>query len=257
MTAPGPALTEIAYRLPHADASVLMDLRTLLARVPQLSVAPGRLTLIPAAPVGALPLTVFETAAVDVPQVRFTTSDGGSHVLESASASSGGVLPGELAGRLGPHVYAVDHTGVNLPASTSADLWSRTVERIAGSSAMYRYPTGEPWPFVLPSTTAERDAEITAFVAGREPRFELVLDEWLSVPLWQFALRTDLTRAALEAMFPEPDGVAFPGLGEVFRAVTVRGRPLIRFDLYYRGDDALNDWETGKWLVTAGGRMRG
>ncbi|GAA3454323.1 hypothetical protein [Dactylosporangium matsuzakiense] len=249
-------LTEIAYRLPHADGSFLTHLRTLLGGVAPLSAAPGRLTLTPAAPVGALPVTVFETAAVDVAQVRFTTSDGDAYALESPPGpSGGGVAFGDLAARLAAHVEAVDHTGVNLPAASSAQLWRQTVDRIAGSSAMYRYPTGEPWPFVLPATAAELDGAITAFVAGREPRFELVRDDWLAEPLWQFALRTDLSRAALERMFPEPDGTAFPGLGEVFRAVTVRGRPLVRFDLYYRGDGAPDDWETGEWLVTAGGRI--
>jgi hypothetical protein len=124
---------------------------------------------------------------------------------------------------------------------------------------MYRYPTGEEWPFVLPSTTDEILGDIRDFVVGREPRFELVYDKGLAQTEWQFALWTDLTRAELELLFPEPEGITFPGLEEIFRVVPVI-HPWpglgIRFDLCYRIDDGPSDWETGEWLVTEGGRIR-
>ncbi|MFG2040237.1 hypothetical protein [Dactylosporangium sp. NPDC048998] len=174
------------------------------------------------------------------------------------------VVPGvdmaELTRRLAGYVHAVDHTGVNIPAGVvPVTRWLDIVHSLAAISTMYRYPTGEPWPFVLPSTAAEFGDDIRVFVTGREPRFELVHDEWTAQPLWQFALYTDLSRAELEQRFPEPDGTAFPGLGEVFRAVTVRSPwpgLQVRFDLYYRHIGAPTDWETGEWLVTAGGRIR-
>jgi hypothetical protein len=117
----------------------------------------------------------------------------------------------------------------------------------------------EEWPFVLPSTPGELRDDIRDSVVGREPRFELVHDEWLTRTQWQFALWTDLTRAELERLFPEPEGITFPGLEEVFRVVPVRHPwpgPGIRFDLCYRVEDGPSDWETGEWLVTEGGRIR-
>jgi hypothetical protein len=150
---------------------------------------------------------------------------------------------------------------VNLPSClTSAKQWQDLVGGLASASTMYRYPTGEEWPFVLPSTEEELAADIREFVVGREPRFELVHDQWLRQPQWQFALWTDLTRAELELLFPEPEGLTFPNLAEIFRVVPVR-HPwpglCIRFDLFYRIDDGPSDWETGEWLVTGGGRIPG
>ncbi|TDC05498.1 hypothetical protein E1265_35415, partial [Streptomyces sp. 8K308] len=154
----------------------------------------------------------------------------------------------------------VDHPGVNVPTRLAPpERWRELVDALASASTMYRYPTGEEWPFVLPSTPDERRDDIRDFVVGREPRFELVHEEWLTEPHWQFALWTDLTRAELEGLFPEPEGFTFPELEDVFRVVPVV-HPWsglgIRFDLCYRVDDGPTDWETGEWLVTAGGRMR-
>jgi hypothetical protein len=79
-----------------------------------------------------------------------------------------------------------------------------------------------------------------------EPRFELVYDQWRTQTEWQFALWTDLSRAELELMFPEPEGTTFPGLEEIFRSVPVH-HPWpgmdIRFDLCYRVEDSPSDWK--------------
>lgn len=127
----------------------------------------------------------------------------------------------DLTSRLAGHVKRIDHTGVNLPASaTSSEQWRNLVSAIASASTMYRYPTGEEW---------------------------------------QFALWTDLTRAELELMFPEPEGITLPGLEEIFRVVRTYHPwpgPGIRFDLCYRIENSPSDWETGEWLVTQGGRIR-
>jgi hypothetical protein len=321
-------LQAITYRLPHSEASTafLSALRTMLAVVPYVAAAPGRIQLTPPAPAGALPVTVFELADVPGPQLRcgdawslnvdaavtpvaagplsaapteatrssavrpppaagspeadttatvaprppmaphtaaFSTAaasgTAASTVAAAAAAEPPGVDMADAAALLGGHVAAVDHTGVNLPAATVPPVrWADIVAAIAEVSTLYRYPTGEPWLFVLPSTQSEHADDIRDFPDGREPRFEVVHDEWLDGLLWQFALHTDLSREELEAMFPEPAGVAFPGLGEVFRAVTVRSPwpgMQLRLDLYYhRG--LRSDWETGEWLVAEGGRIR-
>ncbi|WP_020579679.1 hypothetical protein [Actinopolymorpha alba] len=198
------------------------------------------------------------------PEVAFNTGHS-IGVRCSPDATDTRTLPArvemaDLVRRLAGHVQRVDHTGVNLPTcTTSPQQWQDLLSGLASASTMYRYPTGEDWPFVLPSTSDEFFGDIRDFVVGREPRFELVYDQWLTQVQWQFALWTDLTRAELELRFPEPEGITFPGLGEIFRVVPVI-HPWpglsIRFDLFYRIDDGPSDWETGEWLVTKGGRIR-
>ncbi|WP_406840482.1 hypothetical protein ACICHK_37785 [Streptomyces sp. AHU1] len=268
-------LCEITFLLPDDSASrtFLDELRRLLSEVAYADfTAPsgtagrpgGRLTLTPPRPAGARPVTAFELADVDAPEVALDT--GHSIGVSEAAGAQGTAAPpprigmADLTRRMAGHVRRVDHTGVNVPACvTPPERWRDLRTVFSSASAMYRYPTGEDWPFVLPATATELGTDIDEFVVGREPRFELVHDRWLTRTLWQFALWTDLTRTELERLFPEPDGFTFPELEEVFRVVPVAG-PWpgldIRFDLCYRIDDGPSAWETGEWLVTEGGRIR-
>jgi len=43
------------------------------------------------------------------------------------------------------------------------------------TSALYQYPTGEEWLFVIPATVDELHTDITYFIERREPRFEIGL----------------------------------------------------------------------------------
>lgn len=259
-------LTEITFRLPATPESrdFLAELRSLLGEVEYAEAGAGgdRLTLTPPRPVDARPVTTFELADVPSPEVAFDTgltlgiwSDG------AADGQSPTVELADLTQRLRGHVQRVDHTGVNLPGgATSPEQWRELLIALGSVSTMYRYPEGEEWPFILPSTPDELDGDIRDFVVGREPRFELVYAESQPRTEWQFALWTDLTRAELESLFPEPEGFTFPELQEIFRVVEVR-HPWpglgIRFDLCYRIEDSPSDWETGEWLVTDGGRITG
>lgn len=255
-------LSEITFRLPGTPESraFLGELRTLLAEVAYAESAADSLTLTPPRPAEALPATTFELADVSAPEIAFDTGHSIGLWGDDSQLLPANVEMAELTRRLAGHVRRVDHTGVNLPASaTPPQRWRDLVGALASASTMYRYPEGQEWPFVLPSTSDEFGGDISEFIVGREPRFELVYDEWLSQTMWQFALWTDLTRDELERLFPEPEGITFPGLEEIFRVVTVR-HPWpglgIRFDLCYRIEDGPSDWETGEWLVTEGGRIR-
>ncbi|MEO8287899.1 MAG: hypothetical protein ABI670_15835 [Chloroflexota bacterium] len=166
---------------------------------------------------------------------------------------------GELAKRLRGHVTGIDHLGVNLPTGkVSSAAWNGLIGSLAKSANVYRYPTGEDWPFIVPSTDSEFDGDISSFVAGRQPKFELVYDSWAADPLIQINLQTDLTRSQLEELLPEPYATAFPDLGDIFRTVYVYS-PWdglgMRIDLTYKGDGTPDDWATAKWLVTEGGRI--
>ncbi|MDQ0904126.1 hypothetical protein QFZ22_000111 [Streptomyces canus] len=268
-------LSEITFLLPDApeSRSFLDELRSLLAEVAYADFTGSagtvgrvgdRLTLTPPQPAEARPVTIFELSNVRAPEIALDTGhsigmwgDADTHETRALPAQ---VEMADLTRRLAGHVQRVDHTGVNVPAcATSPEQWRDLTTALASASTMYRYPTGEDWPFVLPSTSDELLGDIRDFVVGREPRFELVYDQWLTQTQWQFALWTDLTRAELEQMFPEPEGITFPELEEIFRVVPVLS-PWpgldIRFDLCYRVENGPSDWETGEWLVTEGGRIR-
>ncbi len=165
----------------------------------------------------------------------------------------------EVYGKLAGHVTRVDHTGINLPmALVSREQWEVFVSSLAGQTNLYEYPTGEPWLFVLPATQAEFGTDITDFPLGREPRFELVYDEYSPMPTIQIDIGTDLTRREVKKLFPEPFGISFPDLAEYFRTVYLwhewPGLD-IRFDIRFNNEDP-GSWETGEWLVTEGGRVR-
>lgn len=256
-------LEEVAFRLPDSPQSrqFLRDMRRLLEHVPYASSdAAGGLVLTPPAPVAARPVTMLRLADVPAPEVAL---DIGRIIGLRGSGPAprrDGVGLTDLIQRLDGHVRRVDHTGVNLPGrSVPTEEWDDLVHDIASAAAMYRYPTGEQWPFVLPSTVGELNTDILDFVVGREPRFELVYDPWDSHTTWQFALWTTLTRVDLEESFPTPFGIALPGLEDIFRTVYIR-HPWpnldIRFDLCFRIEDGPSNWETGEWLVTEGGRIR-
>jgi hypothetical protein len=166
----------------------------------------------------------------------------------------------DLARRLQGQLVRADHFGVNIPAKKiSSTEWEDFKTKIANHAALYRYPTGEEWPFVLPTDQAEFETDITSFTAGREPRFELVYDEWINYPLLQFALVTRLPRKTLEQLFLPPYSIAIPGLEDFFRSIYVFSPwpgLAFRFDLYYLGEEAEpGDWQTGAWMVRAGGRI--
>ncbi|MDR7323509.1 MULTISPECIES: hypothetical protein [Catenuloplanes] len=256
-------LAEIVFCLPASPAyrQFLDELRSLLAEVAYASSdAADSLVLTPPMPPSARPVT--RVGLADVPEPEIVLNIGRRIPLAGRNA-----IPdrermelADLARRLTGHVGRVDHTGVNLPTrSVPADEWHDLVRDLAAVAAMYHYPTGEPWPFILPATPGELTTDIRDFVVGREPRFELVHDEWSSHTTWQFALWTTLTRAELEELIPAPWGTGLPGLEDIFRTVYVRHacpNLEIRFDLCFRVDEGPSDWETGEWLVTEGGRIR-
>jgi hypothetical protein len=158
------------------------------------------------------------------------------------------------------HVTRIDHTGINLPSVlVSRETWEQFIGKIANNCNLYRYPTGEDWLFILPATEEEFTNDITIFPAGREPKFELVYDTFSPVPTIQIDIETDLLRSEIEQLFPAPYGVSFPDLADYFRTVYIDHEwpsLAIRFDLRFRNDNPDGSWETGKWLVEDGGRLR-
>lgn len=289
MTATRGRLDEVGYRFPTVtddERRAYRGLSALLERLPEGDVHGDGVALVPRSPEGSRPVTTFtpteggahlrlDGVGVERRFEGFALLDEGANAPEYAPGDLGGQLreddvgpyvefggtPSaglelpELARRLGDHVLGMDHTGVDLPAAnTDERAWEELVDGVAAASALYRYPTGEPWYFALSTTDAEFEEGVDRFPADRTPRFELVRAN--HGPVLQFAVRTDLARSEAETLLPEPYGVSFPGVDEFFRSVRV-AHPWsavgIRFDCYFR--DTADDWTTGEWLVTEGGRI--
>jgi hypothetical protein len=276
-------LREIAIFLPPEPpgaTACFAALADLLGEAPNCSRTDNGnwLSFTPQQPADALPKTTFGLLNLERPTILFDTElpidvpIGGVH-LRSRGAHSReypampitpqpdlALLPAaNLRDRLRGHIRRVDHFGVNLPTSIVArPAWDDLLSRLGAISALYRYP-GEEWPFIIPATAAEHTEDIRVFVAGREPKFELVYDAYTAVPIIQISIETDLTQAELTALLPAPYGLGLGGLEHLFRTVYL-DHPwpdfALRIDLSFRNDGPATDWDTGEWLVTQGGRMR-
>lgn len=261
-------------------------LKSILMELPNAKEADGDVTLFAVSPEHALPVTNFRTnTQAHIPAVEFDHNKGLSQVLNRFQPSQAkpesyakkhdelgiyyetstdgkkayGLPLQELRKRLQGHIVRIDHTGLNIPAKkASAKEWDDLLRVTALECALYEYPTGEPWPFILPATKQEFETGITAFPVGREPKFELVHDSFSLVPTIQIDIETDLERPEIERLFPSPYAVSWPNLAEYFRTVYVYHEwpgLIIRFDLRYKSDNPEHDWNTGKWLVMDGGRV--
>jgi hypothetical protein len=154
----------------------------------------------------------------------------------------------------------IDHTGVNIPSVLiSNEQWQQFIRTVARHTNLYKYPTTDVWPFILPATPEEYETDIIQFPAGREPKLELVYDTYSPIPTIQIDIETDLTRPEVEQLFPAPYGISFPDLADYFRTVYVHHEwpgLAIRFDIRFKNNQPGGDWETGQWLVEDGGRIK-
>lgn len=291
-------LTSITYTFPNntlGNQGFFRQLTALLAELPNAERRSGSLTITPSSPAGALPVTVFTQSDIPFLQLHLGTSQElalgvgnlqinpssildyklddtgfeqviskqdalGTYVeLHTSSATIYRLPMDELVKRLKGHIVRIDHTGINIPSTLiSKDEWRRFTDRVAKQANLYKYPTTDTWPFILPATKEEYETDITQFPSGREPKFEMVYDEYSPVPAIQIDIETDLTRPQVENLFPEPYGVSFPELADFFRTVYVQHELpglAVRFDIRFKSDKP-GDWETGKWLVRDGGRIK-
>lgn len=271
------------------------NLQKLLGQLPNANVTDSSIEMYASQPAHSLPATIFRQADVAFPQLHFdgnveesltvgnlqinpsptgisrvvgkpfeaVTKQDSLGVYCELQPSSLGLfrLPlEELCSRLDGHVIRIDHTGINLPTKlVTSDEWQHFIQYIAQQANVYNYPTGENWPFILPATREEHDSDITHFPIGREPKFEIVYDSFSPVPTIQIDVETDFERKEIERLFPQPYGISFPDLADFFRTVYIHHEwpgLNVRFDLRFKNDEPVGDWETGKWLVKDGGRIR-
>ena len=163
----------------------------------------------------------------------------------------------EVKTKLKGHVKRVDHTGINLPSSLySKQDWDNLLKYFSTVSNLYSYPTGEPWPFLLPSTLTENLNEINNFTILREPRFEIVYDNYTDIVTIQIDIETDLSKSEVESLFPKNQGIYFHSLEDSFKSIYLdySNHLDIRFDI--RFNCSHNSFESGEWFVSDGRRIR-
>jgi hypothetical protein len=273
-------LSRISYMFPAerpGAAEFFEHLTALLGRDPHSLVYEDLILLTPSDPEGARPETSLELAEIPIPKLVLETDlpvdtrvgnfyIHGSEVavdtppLElAAPAAAPTLMPfAELVERF-EGAIRLDHSGLNVPQSLYGEEdWQTLLRDLSTIADIYQYPTGESWFFLLPSTVDEAGGGITHFTPHRSPRFELVYDPFAQLPVVQFQIDTGLSREAVEEKLPEPYGLSFPGLDDVFRTVYVEHpwpELLLRFDLSFAQPDSQHEWATSEWLVKEGRRL--
>lgn len=163
----------------------------------------------------------------------------------------------EVKRKLSKHIKRVDHTGINLPTILfSNEEWNDLLIYFSSISNIYNYPTGKPWPFLIPTTEYENQNEITNFQILRDPKFELVYDEYTNIIAIHIDVETDLSKAEIEKLFPKDQGVYFDGCDYKAIYLDYREDFDIRLDIRCNyNSTTYGDWENGEWLVNKGGRI--
>jgi hypothetical protein len=268
-------LTQIVFFFPVAtklSQEFFSSMKMLFSELPSAVVEEEQITLTASNPKGAFPEIVLRHTEEATPFVSFVFTkleeEQINDVIRSFFVTSNSnsdiqhISLAELSNKIKGHLIRVDHLGFNIPSSQIAyQQWRDLLHTIAKTTTIYNYPTGEEWPFILPSTTEEFQSDIKDFCIGREPKFELVYDKYTSLIVFQFDIETDLKREEVEKMFPDPIGISFSGLEDFFRAVYVSSPwngIQMRFDIRLLDNGSIdnNNWKTGKWLVEEGKRIK-
>lgn len=191
-----------------------------------------------------------------------------SLLLDQARASA--ALPfAEVADRLTGSTVKVDHTGLVVPASVPSADWAKTIGFLAENAVVYDYPADVDgydtktarWLFTVPATSEEQFGEIT-IKQLRQPKFEMVWDAGIPVPVLQSDMETTLSRQQILALFPNDESFDIPGLEPFFRSVNATspwpGIRNVRFDLRYvdPNPEELTPWNSADFFVQEGTRVR-
>ncbi|MFC1711827.1 hypothetical protein ACFLZ1_04555 [Patescibacteria group bacterium] len=191
-------------------------------------------------------------------KVKFLKDKAGQYIeIYSGKKAYHVLTPEQLFNRLDGKLLELNHSGVNFgPKLLSIPDYLKIKKKLAVTSNLYNYPTGEEWPFIIPSTDKEFKDDITDNTVNRNPKFELVHSKYHPIPLIQFDIETSLSKAKLLKLLPDPYGVSFPGLENNFRSVfifTGWNNVILRFDLRFKSN---RKYDFGYWLISRGGRIK-
>jgi hypothetical protein len=273
-------LKRIAFQFPRKQPVTrpfFKQLVSLLEHDPSSQNLMDKLVLFPPYPNGALPVMTLELEDINYPAVMFDMTErvvvkaGAFAVHSSLDAIRTATLPltmdpgkrppifplAKFVQLLKGHILRLDHAGVELPSeAVQKEKFDGLVQAVGKVANLYRYPTGEEWPYLLPASYGEFRSEIREFARPRSPKLELTYG-YVQVPLIHFQVDTDLPREYIEAYFPSQYGTNLPGVTSYRSLYIEQPWPglLMRFDLVYFTGNQSNTWDSGEWLVKQGMRV--
>lgn len=166
------------------------------------------------------------------PQLALDFRSGRSDIMTDFTLSAGEILSVKVenstsVSKPSPHSYqhlsvatvtqriatsavrliGIDHVGFNLPWFSSSDVHPRILQlrnKLSSRCLYHRFPTGEPWDFIIPGDTDEiANRKAVDYTRARWPKFELVSFNKASTPLIQFDVGVDLGYESFSLLFPE------------------------------------------------------
>jgi len=108
--------------------------------------------------------------------------------------------------RSGVRLIGLDHVGFNLPWFSSGlhPCILQLREKLSSRCLYHRYPTGEPWDFIIPGDNDEiANCRVVDYTRVRRPKFELVSFGNASTPLVQVDVSVDVEYETFSQLFPE------------------------------------------------------
>lgn len=106
----------------------------------------------------------------------------------------------------GISMVGLDHVGINLPWFAS-ELHPKIIqlrEALSARCLYHRFPTGEPWDFIIPGDIDEIGKQKTIdYSIVRRPKLELVSFDKTSTPLVQFDIGVNVGYESFSGSFPE------------------------------------------------------
>ncbi len=136
------------------------------------------------------------------------------HFLKDAAAPDPNAIPiKHAADALARHVVRIDHIGINVPRSLPASAWKKATRALSHHNNLYEYSNGvdgyDPaknlWLFLVQNAHGHE---------GAQTKFELVHDGLQDHSIVQIDIKTDLTRAQAQDLFPT--GHQLQGLEDYF-----------------------------------------
>lgn len=160
-----------------------------------------------------MPHISFRLAEVSVPVVVFTVEGSQSRIEVTNKTGKERQSPEvytplatrEVIQRMANTAFVrLDHVGFNLPwfDGVHPDILSLR-HNLATHTAYYRFPTGEPWDFILPATPGEIQANTIDLTKDRHPKLEIVSFDKSSTPLIQIDFSVNQPFEKIRQLFPE------------------------------------------------------
>jgi len=162
----------------------------------------------------------------------------------------------QLYNRVVDKVVSLDHIGVNInPRLLPKARYEKMKKITAGSSCLYRYPTKQEWPFIVPASLSEQQEKIKTGIK-RDPKFEFVYNFSYPYPEIQLDLQTSLPPKETLALFPPPYGYYDPDpkTGDYCSSVFVYtgwANVSLRIDLRFY----IPNFSSTDWLLSKGSRI--